>query len=70
MSPLPTLFVSHGSPSVAVDPTPAHRFPRSLGTRLPRPRATLRVSAHWETARRAVTAAARPETIHDFAGFP
>ena len=70
MSPLPTLFVSHGSPTVAVDPTPAHRFLRSLGRRLPRPRAILCVSAHWETEVAAVTAAARPETIHDFAGFP
>ncbi len=69
MSP-PTLFVSHGSPTVALDPTPAHRFLRELGTRLGRPRAIFCVSAHWETARPALTASPRPATLHDFHGFP
>ena len=41
-----------------------------LAARLPRPRAVLCVSAHWETRGSFVTAAARPETLHDFGGFP
>jgi 4,5-DOPA dioxygenase extradiol len=41
-----------------------------LGARLPRPRALLVASAHWETGRPELTGSARPETIHDFHGFP
>jgi 4,5-DOPA dioxygenase extradiol len=42
----------------------------ALGARLPRPRALLVASAHWETGRPELTGSARPETIHDFHGFP
>jgi 4,5-DOPA dioxygenase extradiol len=67
---LPALFVSHGSPMIAIEPTPAHHFLRGLGERLPRPRAILVATAHWTTAEPTVGTAARPETIHDFGGFP
>ncbi len=70
MSLVPTLFIGHGSPTVALEPTPAHHFLRSLGARLGRPRAILCISAHWETGVPTVTAAERPDTIHDFRGFP
>lgn len=68
---LPTLFISHGSPMLALTDTPAHRFLAGLGRTLPRPRAILVASAHWESAGApAVSLAAKPETIHDFGGFP
>jgi 4,5-DOPA dioxygenase extradiol len=66
----PALFISHGAPTLALEPNPAHRFLRQLPQRLPRPLAILAVSAHWTTAQPAVSNAARPDTIHDFAGFP
>lgn len=43
---------------------------QALARELPRPRAILAVSAHWTTRAPAVSAAARPATIHDFHGFP
>jgi 4,5-DOPA dioxygenase extradiol len=41
-----------------------------ISRRLPRPRAVLIASAHWETARPMVSTTVNPETIHDFGGFP
>src|SRR5262249_17835254 len=48
-SAFPSIFVSHGAPTLAIEPTAAHRFLAGLGRRLGRPRAILVVSAHWET---------------------
>jgi 4,5-DOPA dioxygenase extradiol len=70
MAALPTLFVSHGAPTFALDPGSTGAAIASLAARLPRPKAILAVSSHWETAASAVSAATAPETIHDFYGFP
>jgi 4,5-DOPA dioxygenase extradiol len=71
MTRLPTLFISHGSPMLAIDDSPARRFLLELGKTLPRPKAIIVVSAHWESMDGpAVSDASRPETIHDFGGFP
>ena len=67
---LPSLFVSHGSPTLPFDDCPARDFLRGLGARLPRPSAILAVSAHWDTAAPSLNAVARNGTIHDFTGFP
>ncbi len=67
---LPALFLSHGSPMLAVTPGPAHEFLAGLGAALGRPRAILVASAHWETAHPVVNAVDRNRTIHDFGGFP
>lgn len=67
---MPALFLGHGSPMNAIEDNAFHRAWRALGQRLARPKAVLCVSAHWETRGVCVTAAARPETIHDFYGFP
>src|SRR6185436_1337606 len=67
---LPTLFLSHGSPMHALQPGAVRGVWESLGRTLPRPKAILIASAHWETNHPALTGALHPETIHDFHGFP
>jgi 4,5-DOPA dioxygenase extradiol len=69
--PLPTLFVSHGAPTLSVEPDdPAHRFLTTLGDRYPDITAVLCISAHWNTEKPAVNAVKKSQTIHDFSGFP
>jgi 4,5-DOPA dioxygenase extradiol len=71
MTQLPTIFVSHGSPMLALQDSPARRFLQGLGQSLPRPTAIALVSAHWETrGGPTVSLATQPDTIHDFGGFP
>ena len=67
---MPTLFVSHGSPMLILQDLPARHFLASLGSHVPKPTAIVAVSAHWNTDRPAVSVTAKPETIHDFYGFP
>ena len=67
---LPSLFLSHGAPTLPLTDTPARAFLSQLGHTLERPRAILVVSAHWETETPAVNSVALNETIHDFGGFP
>jgi 4,5-DOPA dioxygenase extradiol len=67
---MPVLFVGHGSPMNAIEENAWSRGFRDLARLLPRPRAVLSVSAHWYVAGTFATANDRPETIHDFGGFP
>lgn len=70
MKPLPTLFLSHGSPMHAVAPGTVGDAWAALGKRIRRPAAILVCSAHWETSLPMVTGNPKPETVHDFGGFP
>jgi len=67
---LPTLFISHGSPMHALQAGRAGAAWAALGRDLPRPRAVLIASAHWESEWPMLSTGSRPETIHDFGGFP
>ena len=71
--PLPTLYVSHGSPTTILEDSPARTFLETLGSPYQNVSAVLCVSAHWETTLPTlptVSAVELPETIHDFYGFP
>lgn len=70
MSALPALFLSHGAPTLPLEDRPASGFLRGLLAAMPKPKAILVVSAHYETMRPEVSAAETPETIYDFGGFP
>jgi 4,5-DOPA dioxygenase extradiol len=67
---LPSLFVSHGAPTLLIDPCPTRDFLAGLGSEMPHPRAILCISAHWTTEAPRISGSAVPETIHDFYGFP
>ena len=67
---MPVLFLGHGSPMNAIEENVFVKGFRDTAALLPRPRAILCVSAHWETNGTFVTAMDEPRTIHDFGGFP
>ena len=67
---IPTLFLSHGAPTLPIDPSlPSGGF-TTLAAQLPRPAAVLMLSAHWGTLQPVASTSTHPETIHDFYGFP
>ncbi|MEI6138895.1 MAG: 4,5-DOPA dioxygenase extradiol [Mariniphaga sp.] len=67
---MPVLFIGHGSPMNAIEENEFVTGWRNVRTTLPKPKAILCISAHWETRGTFVTAMEKPTTIHDFGGFP
>jgi 4,5-DOPA dioxygenase extradiol len=67
---MPVIFIGHGSPMNAIEDNEFSQTWQQIGKTLPKPKAILSISAHWETAQPQVTAMLQPKTIHDFYGFP
>lgn len=65
-----SIFVSHGAPTLALDDHPARDFLVALGRSLPKPRAIVVISPHWQTPAFAVKQSDRFTAWHDFGGFP
>jgi len=70
MNKMPMLFIGHGSPMNAIEENEFVQGIRNVSFDLPKPKAILAISAHWETKGTHVTAMEQPKTIHDFGGFP
>ncbi|MGA3826071.1 MULTISPECIES: DODA-type extradiol aromatic ring-opening family dioxygenase [Pseudomonas] len=67
---LPSLFISHGSPMLALEPGASGPALARLAAELPRPKTIVLVSAHWESQDLRVSSNPQPQTWHDFGGFP
>jgi len=72
--PMPVLYLSHGGGPLPLLGEPGHarlvRFLEWLPTQLPRPRAIVVISAHWEAPVPTLTSSARPPLLYDYYGFP
>ena len=66
----PSLYISHGSPMLALEPGASGPALARLAAEMPKPKAIVIVSAHWESHELLVSANPQPETWHDFGGFP
>ncbi len=66
----PSLYISHGSPMLALEPGASGPALARLAAEMPKPEAIVIVSAHWESNELLVSGNPRPETWHDFGGFP
>lgn len=67
---LPSLFISHGAPTLLTDRGPTRDFLAALGTNMERPQAIVCISAHWTAPTPMVASTPQPELIYDFGGFP
>src|SRR6202451_156599 len=66
---LPALYIGHGAPPLLDDPQWMSQL-AAWTHRMPKPRAVLIVSAHWEAARLMLSApGAGPPLVYDFGGF-
>jgi 4,5-DOPA dioxygenase extradiol len=70
MQTLPTLFLSHGSPMHAINAGKAGDVWAALARQLPKPKAIVMVTAHWESNLPMLSGNAKPSMIYDFGGFP
>lgn len=66
----PSFFISHGAPTFALEPGVLGPRLTALGQQLTGIKAVLVVSPHWQTREVQVMTTAKPETVHDFGGFP
>ena len=68
--PMPAIFFGHGNPMNAIQVNAYTKGWAAIGSRVPRPKAVIAISAHWYFPGTSVTAVPAPRTIHDFGGFP
>lgn len=69
MTVAPALFISHGTPTFALEPGLLGANLSAMASRMSAVNAVLVVSAHWQTRDVRVMTTAKPETMHDFRGF-
>ena len=68
-SKLPALFISHGAPTLAIEQSATTSALARIGQNLPKPRAIVIMSAHWQSVKLEISSNPQPKTWHDFSGF-
>ncbi|WP_435950303.1 DODA-type extradiol aromatic ring-opening family dioxygenase [Psychrobacter sp. DM8] len=66
---LPALFISHGAPTLATEQSATTNALARMGHNLPKPRAIIIMSAHWQSSKLEISSNPKPKTWHDFSGF-
>ncbi len=69
LAKLPALFISHGAPTLAIEQSTTTSALARIGQNLPKPRAIVIMSAHWQSAKLEISSNPQPKTWHDFSGF-
>lgn len=67
---LPSLFIAHGAPLLAIENNDYTKFLQTIGQSMKRPKAVVIFSAHWVSRDQQVSEVSKYDTIHDFGGFP
>ena len=67
---LPSLYISHGSPMIAIMKHEVSDFLRDLPSKFPTPKGIIIISAHWQSNQLSVLNSENPKQIYDFYGFP
>lgn len=67
---IPSLFITHGTPMLAVEDTTYSRYLEELGRTFPRPQAIILFSAHWESDVQMISEIDEYSMMYDFGGFP
>lgn len=65
-----SLFLAHGSPMLVIEEHAYTRYLKKLADSMPRPKAIVIFTAHWESPVQLISGAPVYETIYDFYGFP
>lgn len=69
LAKLPALFISHGAPTLAIEQSATTSALARIGQNLPKPRAIIIMSAHWQSTKLEISSNPQPKTWHDFSGF-
>ena len=69
LAKLPALFISHGAPTLAIEQSATTSALARIGQNLPKPRAIIIMSAHWQSTKLEISNNPQPKTWHDFSGF-
>jgi 4,5-DOPA dioxygenase extradiol len=67
---IPSYFIAHGAPLLAIEENDYTKFLKQLGQQAPKPRAIVLFSAHWDSPVQQVSEVDQYSTIYDFGGFP
>ncbi|HBI03962.1 MAG TPA: dioxygenase [Paenibacillaceae bacterium] len=67
---MPSLFIAHGAPTLVLEDNTYTRFLKEYARNLPKPKAIILFTAHWESPVPLISGVQQYDMIYDFYGFP